>query len=80
MTTEIPTQRTEASAEIAHSGKPPPLVRPDRQTTFSGAPHWEWPAPVHDRDTITVDRIRDDIDGPSHRFTIRRGDTVEVFF
>ena len=38
------------------------------------------PGPTHDRDTITVDRIRDDIDGPSHRFVIRRGDTVEVFF
>lgn len=60
--------------------KPSPLVRPDRQLTYDGAPHYEWPAPQHDRDTITVDRIRDDIDGPSHRFIICRGDTVEVFF
>jgi hypothetical protein len=60
--------------------KPPPLVRPDRQITFDGAPHYEWPAVNHDRDTITVDRIREDIDGPSHRFVICRGDTVEVFF
>jgi predicted RNA methylase len=58
----------------------PPLVRPDRQLTFGGIPHYEWPAPEHDRDTITVDRIREDIDGPSHRFVICRGDTVEVFF
>ncbi len=59
---------------------PPPLLRPDRQLTYGGAIHFEWPAPEHDRDTITVDRIRDDIDGPSHRFVICRGDSVEVFF
>ncbi len=58
----------------------PPLVRPDRQFTFDGKPHWEWLEPKHDRDTISVDRIREDIDGPSHRFLIKRGDTVEVFF
>ncbi len=60
--------------------KLPPLVRPDRQIAFDGASHYEWPAAKHDRDTITVDRIREDIDGPSHRFVICRGDTVEVFF
>jgi len=61
---------------------PPPLVRPDRQITYDGLPHYEWPdpKPLHDRDTITVDRIRLDIDGPSHRFVIKRGDTVEAFF
>ena len=59
---------------------PPPLVRPDRQFTFDGIPHFEWPKAEHDRDSITVDRIRDDIDGPSHRFLICRGDTVEVYF
>ncbi len=58
----------------------PPLVRPDRQLTYDGLPHWEWPTAREDRDTITVDRLYDDIDGPSHRFIIRRGDTVEVFF
>lgn len=57
----------------------PPLVRPDRQLTYGGLPHSQWPAPEHDQDTITVDRIREDIDGPSHRFVICRGDTVEVF-
>jgi len=58
----------------------PPLVRPDRQLTYDGLPHWEWPKAREDRDTITVDRLYDDIDGPSHRFIVRRGDTVEVFF
>lgn len=57
-----------------------PLVQPDRQLTYGGAIHFEWPAPDHDRDTITVDRIRDDIDGPSHRFVICRDDAVEVYF
>jgi phospholipid N-methyltransferase len=57
-----------------------PLVNPDRQLTFGGAPHEEWPKPIWNRETITVDRIRDDIDGPSHRFVIQRGDQVEVYF
>jgi len=56
------------------------LVRPNRQLVYGGAHISEWPAPDHDSDTITVDRVRDDIDGPSHRFVIKRGDTVEVFF
>lgn len=55
------------------------LVRPDRQLVYGGAHYCEWPAPDLDFDTITVDRIRDDIDGPCHRFVIKRGDTVEVF-
>lgn len=60
----------------------PPLVRPDRQIVYEGAHHWEWPdaKPLHDRDTISVDRIRDDIDGPSHRFLIKRLDYVEAYF
>lgn len=60
----------------------PPLVRPDRQLTYDGLDSWSWPdpTPLHDHDTITVDRIRDDIDGPSHRFLIQRGDMVEAFF
>ena len=58
---------------------PPPLVRPDRQIVYD-CDHSEWPNPneLHDQDTITVDRIRADIDGPAHRFVIRRGDTVEA--
>jgi len=65
---------TEASA--------PQLVRPDRQITYDAAPHYDWPDPqeLHDYDTITVDRVVADIDGPAHRFKICRGDTVEAFF
>ena len=56
------------------------LTNPDRQMTFAGAPHEEWPDPAHDRNTITVDRLRDNIDGPAHRFVVKRHDIVEVFF
>ena len=65
------------------TAEPATLVRPDRQIVYpETVSHTDWPdpAPLHDHDTITVDRIRDDIDGPAHRFVIRRGDTVEVFF
>lgn len=61
---------------------PPPLVRPDRQVIYEGAhSHFAWPdaKELHDRDTITVDRVTVDIDGPPHRFVIKRGDTVEAF-
>jgi hypothetical protein len=57
----------------------PPLVRPDRQITFDGLPHWKWPKPKEDSRNITVDRVISDIDGPPHRFVIQVGDTVEVF-
>ncbi|QEG35902.1 methyltransferase [Bythopirellula goksoeyrii] len=68
----------ELVAEVT-SLPPPPLVRPDRQIVYE-CEHSEWPEPaeLHDQVTITVDRIRDDIDGPAHRFVIRRGDTVEA--
>lgn len=56
------------------------LTNPDRQFTFAGASHDDWPDPAHDRDAITVDRLRDDIDGPAHRFVVKRYDLVEVFF
>jgi hypothetical protein len=69
-----------SSPEEPSSQAAPPLIRPDRQFTFDGAPHYDWPQPEVDRDTITVDRIRDDIDGPSHRFVVKRGDTIEAFF
>lgn len=62
--------------------KPPPLIRPDRQIVYADSPnHFHWPdaKPLHDHDTITVDRITDDIDGPAHRFVIKRGDTVEAY-
>lgn len=61
---------------------PPPLVRPDRQIVYEDAiTHYDWPnaEQLHDRDTITVDRITDDIDGPAHRLVIKRGDTVEAY-
>jgi hypothetical protein len=57
------------------------FVRPDRQTDFGGKPSWEWPAEETDRDSLAVDRIYPDpAAGVTHRFTIRRGDTVDVFF
>ena len=56
----------------------PPLVRPDRQLTFDGLPHWKWPKPKEDSRIITVDRVISDIDGPPHRFVIQVGDKVEV--
>lgn len=70
------------SSQVAESTSlPPPMIRPDRQDTFGGRPHYEWPAPEHDRDSITVDRIyATEADGTSHRFTVTRGDTVEVYF
>jgi len=64
------------------SKKAPPLIRPDRQIVYPDAPnHFHWPDAklLHDHDTITVDRITDDIDGPAHRFVIKRGDTVEAY-
>jgi hypothetical protein len=59
-----------------------PLVRPDRQIVFPDAPnHYHWPdaKQLHDHDTISVDRIVDDCDGPAHRFVIKRGDTVKAY-
>ncbi len=81
------------SAEVQHvavlTSEPPPadqaakkspLVNPERQLTYGGVRSYEWPDPayLHDLDTITVDRIHADIDGPSHRFVIQRGDRVEA--
>ncbi|MCA9242068.1 MAG: hypothetical protein KDA37_17780, partial [Planctomycetales bacterium] len=57
------------------------LIRPDRQLVFRDAvTHYDWPdaSELHDRDTITVDRISDH-DGPPHRFVIKRGDTVRAY-
>lgn len=56
------------------------FTNPEREIGFDAQPHYEWPKPLHDRNTITVDRIRNDIDGPAHRFVIKRHDYVEVFF
>lgn len=61
---------------------PPPLVRPDRQITFDSQNPFEWPSPdaLHDHDTITVDRVQPGMDGPAHRFVIKRDDVVEAWF
>ena len=58
----------------------PPFVRPDRQEHFGGQPHYEWPEAQHDRNTITVDRVGSTAQGGPHRFTIKRGDTVQAWF
>ncbi len=58
----------------------PLYLRPDRQENFDGKPFYDWPEPDEDRDTLTVDRIGNNGDGGEHRFTVRRGDTVEAFF
>jgi DNA repair protein RadC len=55
------------------------FTNPDRQHDYNGVPHEQWPAPEVNRDSITIDRIRNDIDGPAHRFEIRRHDYVEVY-
>ena len=55
-------------------------MRPDRQENFDGKPFYDWPEPDEDRDTLTVDRVGNNGDGGEHRFTVKRGDTVEVFF
>lgn len=76
------TEKTSEPTPADQGGKPPPLVRPDRQLTYGGAHPWDWPdaATLHDADTITVDRQVADIDGPPHRLLICRGDQVEVYF
>ena len=74
--------RLPSRRRLTRPGKAPPLVRPDRQIVYAdAATHYDWPdaKTLHDRDTITVDRITADIDGPAHRFVIKRGDTVEVY-
>ena len=77
-----PTEPEAAIVAEKTSLPPPPLVRPDRQIVYPDAnTHYDWPNPAElwDRDTITVDRVVDDIDGPAHRFIICRGDTVEAY-
>ena len=55
------------------------FVNPERQHDFGGKQHQDWPAPEVNRNSITIDRIRNDIDGPAHRFEMQRHDFVEVF-
>ncbi|MCA9135684.1 MAG: hypothetical protein KDB00_02970 [Planctomycetales bacterium] len=59
------------------------LIRPDRQISFPDAvTHFDWPAAdsLHDRDTITVDRVSNEGGALPHRFIIKRGDTVDAWF
>ncbi|QEG36085.1 hypothetical protein [Bythopirellula goksoeyrii] len=58
----------------------PPLVRPDRQIVYENRDPEFWPSAdsLHNLDTITVDRIHEDIEGPSHRLVIQREDIVEA--
>lgn len=75
-------QKEQLRVSTSTSLPPPPLVRPDRQIVYPDATtHFDWPnaSELHDRDTLTVDRVVDDIDGPAHRFVIKRGDTVEAY-
>ena len=58
----------------------PLYLRPDRQNNFDGIPFYDWPEAEEDRDTLTVDRVGENGDGGEHRFTVKRGDTVEAFF
>ncbi len=58
----------------------PLYLRPDRQENFDGSPFYDWPEAEEDRDTLTVDRVGNNGDGGEHRFTAKRGDTVEAFF
>jgi len=60
---------------------PPPLVRPDRQLVYPDPDPatWQPRRAVENRDTLAIDRATDDIDGPPHRFLIKRHDVVKVF-
>ena len=69
----------EAKQVEQETSLPPPFIRPDRQDAFGGKPAYEWPAPEHDRNSISVDRGFGE-EELTHRFTIHRGDTVEAFF
>ena len=54
------------------------LIRPDRQFTYWGLPPDQWPAPVLNGHSLTVDRLQADLNGPPHRFLICIGDDVEI--
>jgi len=75
------TAETEQQQPLTDSPSHPDYIRPDRQEIFENQSCYEWPAPQHDRDTITVDRIHDGPEiGLTHRFTIKRDDTVRAYF
>lgn len=59
------------------------FVRNDRQITYPNAvTHYDWPPAkeLHDRDTISVERVSDNNGNVPHRFIIKRGDTVNAYF
>jgi len=73
----VPPDETESGKQDI---RPPlPLVVPDRQEPIDLG-DIELRPRRDERNAICVDRLRADIDGPPHRFTIRLGDYVEVFF
>lgn len=73
----VPPDETESGKQDI---RPPlSLIVPDRQEPINLA-DIELPPRRDERNAICVDRPRADIDGPPHRFTIRLGDYVEVFF
>lgn len=82
---DAPEQREPESVAEDTSLPPPVLLRPDRQITYPNAlTHYAWPDPtaLHDRNTISIDRIyhTDDTSNTDHRFIIKRDDTVTVWF
>jgi hypothetical protein len=78
-----PPARLDQTEQEDHQRKPSfPLAVPDRQEPidFETLADLELPPQRDERNALSVDRRRADIDGPPHRFTIRLGDYVEVFF
>jgi hypothetical protein len=72
---------TEMEPVAKATSLPPLFVLPERQIVYEGAAaHDDWPdaKSLHDRYTITVDRIVAYADGPAHRFVIKQGDVVRV--
>lgn len=67
---------------LTDSPSHPDLIRPDRQEVFPEILlSDDWPSPHHDRDTISIDRVHGSHEiGLTHRFTIKRGDTVKVSY
>ena len=78
-----PPARPDQTEQEEHQGQPSfPLAVPDRQEPIDleTLADLELPPQRDERNALSVDRRRADIDGPPHRFTIRLGDYVEVFF
>ena len=78
---EASNEETEQPA-LKDSPTHPDYVRPGRQEIFVDAVSYhDWPEPHHDRNTITIDRVHGSPEiGLTHRFTIKRDDTVKVSY